>query len=448
MKIRHTFAAILVAGFFGLAEAQVAPTAAWPDMRTPPGLHSGNRAPSTPISLSLIDAIQRGVKKNLGVLVQEQEIRLRQGKRWQELADLLPHVSLGLDERRLMFNPGAFGFPMPVVGPFNIFDARAFVSQPVVDVANLYEAKMEAAWIAAERHSYKNARDLVVTSIANLYLQVSATATHLAAARARAGSAEVVLAANRSTGSDSLAARARLLSERQRVITLQHMLAKQQLTLARAIGLPHGQQFTLIDQIPYAPPPPIALDAALERAWRDRPDVQAQLARVNAAAAKLLSANGTRLPTVHMLGDYGKIGLDPSSAKMTFGIAAIVRVPVIQGGNVRGKVLEADAELEQQKARLDDLRDGIYYEIQNALLDVQAAEEQVQLARGAMELVPWAAAQPADTVEALQAQEALLTAEEDFVSSLYTYNVAKLTLARALGLTEESYIEFLRGTAR
>ena len=40
----------------------------------------------------------------------------------------------------------------------------------------------------------------------------------------------------------------------------------------------------------------------------------------------------------------------------------------------------------------------------------------------------------------LQAQEA----EENVVSSLYTYNVAKLTLARALGIAEESYMEFLR----
>lgn len=82
---------------------------------------------------------------------------------------------------------------------------------------------MEAAGIAAEQHSYTNARGLVVTSIANLYLQAGATARHLAAARARAGSAEVVLAADRSDGRDSPAARARLLSERQRVIALQNI---------------------------------------------------------------------------------------------------------------------------------------------------------------------------------------------------------------------------------
>ena len=113
-----------------------------------------------------------------------------------------------------------------------------------------------------------------------------------------------------------------------------------------------------------------------------------------------------------------------------------------------GQVLEADAELKQEKAKLDDLRDAIYYAIQNALLDVQAAAEQVQLARSSRELAEeqWArfvagsSPQPIDNAAVFQAQEA----EENVVLSLYTYNVAKLTLARALGIAEESYMEFYR----
>ncbi len=448
MKITHAFAAVLVAGFFGPVHAQVGLSPAVPNLWTTPGVQSPNAAASAALSLSLADAIQRGLQTNLGVLLQEQEVRLQHGKRWQELADVLPHMSAGIDETRVMFNPEAFGFPGSVVGPFRTFDARMFASQPLLDIANLYEAKMEAASTTAERHSYKHVRDLVVTSIANLYFQVSATAARLAATQAHAGKAQVALVANRSAGTDSLPARARLLGQRQRVITLQNTLAKQKLALARAIGLPHGRQFTLTDQMPYAPLQPISLDAALQRAWRDRADVQAQIARVKAAEAKLRSANGRRLPTVRLQGDYGKIGLNASSAKMTFGIGFIVRVPIIQGGNIRGEVLEADAELKQEKAKLNDLRDAIYYEIQNALLDVQAAAEQVQLARGSMELaeeqlarfVAGSSPQPIGSAAVFQAQEA----EENVVLSLYTYNVAKLTLARALGIAEESYMEFLR----
>lgn len=448
MKIAYTFVAVLFAGFFGPADAQVGPSPAVPNLWPTPEVQSPNAATSTALSLSLTDAIQRGLERNLRVLLQEQEIRLQHGKRWQELADVLPHMSAGIDERRVMFNPEAFGFPGSVVGPFRTFDARVFASQPLLDVTNLYEAKMEAASTIAEQHSYKHVRALVVTSIANLYLQVSATAARLTATQARAGTAQVALVANRSASTDSLPARARLFGQRQRVITLQNTLAKQKLALARAIGLPHGRQFTLTDQMPYAPLQPISLAAALKQAWRDRADVQAQLARVKAAEAKLRSANGRRLPTVHLHGDYGKIGLNASSAKMTFGIGLIVRVPIIQGGNVRGEVLEADAELKQEKAKLDDLRDAIYYAIQNALLDVQAAAEQVQLARSSKELAEeqWArfvagsSPQPIDSAAVFQAQEA----EENVVLSLYTYNVAKLTLARALGIAEESYMEFLR----
>lgn len=204
--------------------------------------------------------------------------------------------------------------------------------------------------------------------------------------------------------------------------------------------------------MPYTPWQPISPEAALDRAYRDRADVQALLAQVKAGEAKLRSANSQRLPTVHMDASYGKIGADPSSAKMTFGVQAIVRMPILTGGDVRGKLLEADAELRQQKARLEDLRNGIYYEIQYALLDVQAADAQTRLARGAMELAEEQLArfrnQPGDSGEALQAQEAAATAHANFMSSVYTYNIAKIGLARALGVAEESYIEFLAGTSR
>lgn len=529
MKITYAFAAVLAVGSLGLAEAQPATPAgkSATSAQSPPAGQTASRAgslagsiavavareasenpfdprpapspalqrqpagalpatlgvqsldvsPSAPISLTLIDAIQRGLQKNLGVLLGEQEVRLHDGERWQALADVLPNVSAGFARSRQKVNPAAFGFDVPVVGPFNVLDVRLFFSQALMDLPAVYEAREGAARATAAAHASKHARDLVVLAVAHLYFQVGVTEGQRAAAAARADSAEVVLAVPRGAGGDSLPGRVRLLGERQRVVALQATLTKQKLALAQAIGLPRGQQFTLSDRMPYAPLRPMTLDDALGRAYRDRADFRAQLARVQAAEAKRRSASSERLPTVHIRADIGKIGQEPPSIKQTFGLQGILHVPIM-GGETRGNVLEADAELRQEKARLEDLRDAIYYEIQNALVDMQAAEEQLLLARGAAQLAeeqparskdrvaamtPEAVSSPlnlavvsrADPVEprqggtggeTLQAQDAAEAASANYISSLYAFNVAKLTFAHAIGVAEEAYMQFLAGT--
>ena len=442
------------------------------------GVQSSSGSPSAPVSLALNDAVQRALQKNLGVLLEEQEARLHDGRRRQALADVLPNVSAVLARGRETFNPAAFGFPGPLIGPFNFIDARVSYWQSLMDLPALHEGRMESALATAAGHSYKHARDLVVLSVAQLYFQVGVAQGQLATAMARAGSAEAVLAAaDRRALGDSLPGRIRLQADRQRVVALQATLTKQKLALAQAIGLPRGQQFTLSDQIPYAPLRLMTLEDALERAYRDRADFRAQLAQVEAAEAKRRSASSERLPTVGIRADIGRIGQEPPFAKRTFTLRGVVHMPII-GGETRGDVLEADSELRQEKARLEALQDAIYYEIQNALIDVQAAEEQVGLAGDAVQLAKEQVAQSKDRVaaltpgaaftplrliavdradpaepgqggdsdETLDPQGPVAAANDNYISSLYAFNVAKLTFARAIGVAEEAYMQFLTGT--
>ena len=444
------------------------------------GVQSSSGSPSAPVSLALNDAVQRALQKNLGVLLEEQEARRHDGLRSRALADMLPNVSAGFGRNRQIFNPAAFGFPGPSIGPFNVIDLRVSYSQSLMDLPALYQGRMEAALATAAGHSYKHVRDLVVLSVAQLYFQVGMAQGQLAAAMARAGSAEAVLAtADLRADGFSLPRRIRLQAERQRVVALQATLTKQKLALAQAIGLPRGQQFTLSDRMPYAPLRPITLEDALERAYRDRADFRALLAQVQAAEAKRRSASSERLPTVHINADIGKIGQisAPRFVDRTFFLGGVLHVPIF-GGATRGNVLEADAQLRQEKARLEDLQDAIYYEIQNALIDVQAAEERVQLARSAVELAEEQVAQSKDrdaaatsgaaftplrliavdradpaeprqgsgSDETLEAQESVAEANDNYISNLYAFNIAKLTFARAIGVAEEAYMQFLTGT--
>ena len=102
-----------------------------------------------------------------------------------------------------------------------------------------------------------------------------------------------------------------------------------------AIGLPPGQAFSLQDQAPYAPLEGIALDQALDQAYRTRSDYKAALALVSAAERTKEAARAERLPTIALNADYGAIGTDPASARGTFTLGARLQVPIYEGGRMQ-----------------------------------------------------------------------------------------------------------------
>ena len=242
-------------------------------------------------------------------------------------------------------------------------------------------------------------------------------------------------------------------AQRQRLIVAEEEAARDKLALARALGLPLGQRFRLTDPMPLAIFAPLTPEAAVAQAWGERPDLKAAQARVEAAEAQRLSAKGEGLPAITVNGDYGVIGNDPSSARATFTLGAALRVPLFEGGRVQGKVREAEARLREESARLEDLRAGIYYEVQNAFLGLRSAEERVRVAERALVLgqdqlrqaQDRFAAGVASNIDVIQAQEALATATESHIASLFAHNLAKVSLARALGGAEANYLQFLRG---
>jgi len=140
-----------------------------------------------------------------------------------------------------------------------------------------------------------------------------------------------------------------------------------------------------------------------------------------------------------------------STAVPTYTIAANVRVPLFGAGSEKARSIEAAATLRRRNAELEETRAKVYYEVQAALLDVNAARQQVDLSARAVELADQQMVQArdrfeagvADTIEVVQAQEAVAFAHDSSVASLYAYNAAKASLASALGLAEEQMPRFL-----
>jgi outer membrane protein TolC len=214
-----------------------------------------------------------------------------------------------------------------------------------------------------------------------------------------------------------------------------------------------GQDFKLTDKIPFAAPVPITFEDALKRAFEKRSDYQQAQAQLRAAEYSRRAAEAERLPSLGINGDYGVIGVRPTSSHGTFTAAAGVSVPIFQGRKIEADIIQAETVRQQRQAELDDLRQRIEYEVRTAFLDVTAATKQLEVATSALDVARQQVTQSRDrfqagvtnTVEVVQAQQQQATADENYIGSLYAHNVAKLNLARALGVAEEATKRFLGG---
>jgi len=432
------------------------------------GVPSG--APSTTVeTITVVGAITRALEHNLGTLVAEQGVGRAQGARWRALAELLPNVNGRVSETRQQLNLAAFGFgggssPFPdiptIVGPFNVFDARIYLSQTVLNFGALNDARAEAHNVEAARLTFKSARDLVINVAGNMYVRTLAASARVDAARAQQQTAQALY--NQAldlkqggiiAGIDVLRAEVQLNIQTQRATSAVGEFEKMKLQLARVMGLPLGQAYRLDANLPDLPDADLSLDDAVAAANRSRPDYQAALERVRAAEASRQAVIGEAMPSLRVNADYGDIGLTPGDARGTFTVMGAVNVPIFQGGRTRGRLAEADADLRQRRAEADDLRASIYYEVRAAFLDVDATAQQLTVAGKARDLAAQQLTQARDrfaagvasNIEVVQAQDAVAVASEQFISAQYGYALAKGAVVRGVGSSEETLRRLLGG---
>ena len=417
-----------------------------------------------PVALSLDEAIARGLRANLGLLLSDTAGVTARADRLRSLSHLLPQVNGTLREEETKINLQAFGFTFPgvnpIVGPFRVFDLRAAVHQPVLAVTALDEYRAARVREQAAQLDYAGTRDLVVLAVANQYLLAAADASRVESAAAQLRTAEQAFAqaqdmkrAGVISGLDVVRAQVERERERQRDIAARNELAKQHLRLARVIGLPPGQELTLSDAVPYAPLPPVVLPALLGQALQARADYRAAQQRVHAAELGLAAARAQRLPSANFDSDYGTIGNRYNSNHPTFTLAGSLNLPVFSGGRIRADILAAQAQVQEARNRAADLRAGVEDDVRMALLDVQSSQQQVTVAQAARDLAAQELtlardrfqAGVAGNLEEVQAQQEVAVADENYIAGLYAFNAAKANLARALGVAESAFRLYLRG---
>jgi outer membrane protein TolC len=428
------------------------------------GVPRGNLS-ATPEALSLEAAVALGLKQNLGGVLSTDAVTDARGQRWRALSELLPNVvtDTGFGVHQVNVK-AAFGISIPgeppIIGPFGYFDSRAYLTQSVFDWASIEQARSSKAQLKSAEFSSKDARELVVLVIVSNYLLVIADQSEVESATSQRDTAKALFqqtsdqkTAGLASAVDVLRSQVQLQSREQKLIVAENNLAKEKLVLARAIGLPLSQQFEITTRVPYQELTPSSLDEAIQSAYQARSDFQGQVNRVRSAELAKKAASAERYPSLGAETDYGLSGVNPGSSHGTVDAAATLHIPIFQGGRVHGDVLRADASLSGERQRMEDLRARIDQEVRDAYLDLEASAQEVSVEKSAVTLATQNLEQSrdrfasgvTDNIEVVQAQDALATANDAYIASVYSNNLAKISLARATGVAESRFAEYVEG---
>jgi len=416
------------------------------------------------LDLSLDDAVARGLRQNLGLILQSTVQQNAKGQELEQLQALLPTVTGDASIEVEQINLAAFGlkFPglKPIVGPFQVEDFRAYLTQSLVNVPALENYIAAKHSFAAAKLSADDARDMVVLTVGNAYLLCIADAARIAAVNAEMATSKVSL--DQATAShdagisprlDVLRAQVDYQNEQQNLISTTNQLAKDKLALARVIGLPLDQPIRLTDSEPFAALDNIDPQAAFAQALKNRKDLAAQSEQVAAAGAKKKAAFADQLPTASFAGDFGDIGETAGHSHGSYTATGKVEAPILQIAKTRGEEDVAAASYNQASDKLSDQIQQVNADIRDSILDIQSAAKLVDAAKSNLDLANEELSEAqqrfhagvSDNLPVSQAQAQTEQANDQYIGALYQHNAAKLALARALGVAATNLKDYLGG---
>lgn len=413
--------------------------------RHPSGLASETRPE---LRLSLRDAMKAAVDQNPTVQIFKEQIAQAEHVADTRLGALLPNISGRLSGARRRFFFGSFGGSPSVSKPIDFYEARASLTQ------NIFSLSLIQRWRAARTG----------VEIANLDSEVSerdtmATAglVYLEALRAQkavqARQADVKLnkellrlaterkSAGMATSLDVTRARVQLENERQRLLVARNDYNRAKLNLIRAIGLSFDVRLVLTDELELVHVPVQSPEEALLLAQENRVELQAQKRRERLAALTLSSVVSERIPNLEASGDVGLIGNQVPDALTTDNVQVLLTVPIFDGGQREGRISENRSLVRQESLRTQDLTYQVTLEVRDALLTIESAQQQVDVAQLGLKLSlkelelarERFAVGVATNIEVTNAQTSVAQARDNLIEALFTFNAARVNLARAQG---------------
>ena len=429
-------------------------------------------ATSKTVVLSFNEAIQMGLRFNLGgVTTGNLQTQVR-GQRLAALSQLLPNITGVLSQSvSQVYLPaeglssstfgGGGGLKVPdTTGQFHYYTLQGAFGQDAFDLTAIHNLREAEAVTAAAKLSARDARDLIVLGVGGTYIQTIAAAATAEAQRKQVGLAEASYkqasaqhGAGMRANIDANRSLVELKTEQQRLASDDAELFKQEIRLSRLIGLPPSTAMTLTSRLADSIPAPGPIVEAIERGQAQRYDLKAAEQQMQAAVQARKAAQSEYLPTVSITGNYGLQGTSPEVGRVTYNGVVSLNIPIWQGGRVKADTTQSDAVLAQLRAEYQDQRIQVEADIRTAYIDLNVAIQQVKVARENQALASETLQQSqdrfsagvTDSVEVVQSQESFSSANRDYVSSLYAQTLARLHLYQTTGEAEAQFSTLLEG---
>ena len=416
---------------------------------------------SEPYRLTLQEAIEKGLQANLSVLVANSQVQEAQGTSTRRFSQLLPRVRTRSYANLQTVNLAALGINFPgvptLIGPFSNYDFRVSADENVVDLQSYRAWKASKFQVQSDKLDYQDARDLIIRSIAGLYLNGQAAQARIEAAQTRVAASDALykLAHDKhdsgtATGVDVLRAQVQLANDKQALLVAQNQYKQSLLMLARNIGMNPGTPLELAEPLQYQPVPRPPAESLVPSALLSRPDYLS-LASQREGLVEQQRANRARYyPKVSIIGNYGGLGRSFGSIEPTGLIQGQIDFTIFDRDR-SGEAQELTSRVHRVDDQISDMRRGIEEEIREALLNLDSAADQVSVAKEGRDLAQRELELTQDrfqsgvtnNVEVVTAQDELARAQENYIVAVASYTDAKFALARAAGGTEKNIGQYL-----
>lgn len=429
--------------------------------------------PAGSLVLTLSEAVRRGLAFNLGKIGADAGSQQAEGQRLSARSALLPTIGASLSENASKidlavegFNASLFGstpgFNFPTTsGPFHYYDMRGSLQQNLMDFTALHNYRSARQSADAANLDARQAREEVVLAVTGTYLQLMATSALIDEQRVEVQYAEASYKQARAQADagnkapiDANRSLVELQTEQQRLRSQLGDIQKQKNALARLIGLPLGLHITIAEKLQALPGEPPPIEELVRQSLALRQDLKSAEAQLRAAEEARKAAGAEHLPSATVNGYYGMQGVNPNTGNGVFQATAALNIPIFNGGRIHADTVQADAVVTERRAELSNERGVVELNVRNSYIDLTVANDQVGTAESNRKLALATLQQSqdrfavgvADSVEVVNSQEALAAADHDYVSSLFSQNLAKIALAHAMGEAERDFADLFKGS--
>jgi len=418
-------------------------------------------APTEALRLTLDQAVGLALKQNptaqIAILTAAQSEQDKNIAR----AELLPQVNARISDEAQKVNLLAqFGGKTPFpgfpksLGPYQLFSAGPSVSAPVFDLTlwQRYQAARNTA--NASKANSLSTREQVILLAVSQYIGTLRAVANVQASQSRVDLAQALYdqAADLQkegvgTGIDTLRANVELQNEKQRLLEAENERETSLYGLSRLLNLDPRQKIELADSLSFFDTPQPEVEASIEAALANRQEWKAVASQIKAAEGQKRAAQDSRLPNVRFDGTFSYVGTSGNTTLPTYTYQGSVNVPLFTGGRIRAQVVSADLEIRKLEEQRADLRNQIALDVKTALLNLDSARSEVQVANLGVQLSKEEVDQSRDrfkagvanNIEVIQAQDSLSRANDNQIAALYRFNQARADLARSIGQMEKIY---------